>query len=156
MLSFFDVRRAIRVLFSPAERRQPWLLYLTPGVLPVALLQLACGHLVERIQGAVTGFVVDRELSYGVSTLTLVRLGCVIMRTAVTTPLQVIGVRLVIQRNRAAVSLGGDRPAIGSEKLAEREEQALQYVFLPSFIKIDFSPSPPGMEMLISWITVFE
>ncbi|KIK93117.1 hypothetical protein PAXRUDRAFT_829263 [Paxillus rubicundulus Ve08.2h10] len=129
MLPFFDVRRAIPVLFSRPERRQPWLLYLTPGVVPVTLLQLACGHLVAQIQDAVTSLVVDREISYGVSTLTLVRLGCVILRTAMTTPLQVIAVRLAIQRNRSPVSLGKNRLSInGSEKLAERlttEEQVL-------------------------------
>ncbi|KAF8836602.1 hypothetical protein BDN67DRAFT_973930 [Paxillus ammoniavirescens] len=125
MLRFFDVRRALRVLFSPAERRQPWLLYLTPGVLPAKLIHPAWAYLSVKMERAVIRLVEDREFFDGVSTVTLVGLGFVLLRAAVVTPVDVISVRLAIQRNRPAVELEGDSSDVNSEKLLTKEEQVL-------------------------------
>ncbi|KAF9222284.1 hypothetical protein BS17DRAFT_783469, partial [Gyrodon lividus] len=129
VLPFFDVRRAVRVLLSPAERRRPWLLYLTPGVLPVVILELAIASLILHIENSITHLVVDRKLSHGVSTRMLVGLGFVLLRTAVDTPLEVIVVRLAIQRNHPALSLDEEDINISSEEIAEfltTEEQVLE------------------------------
>ncbi|KAF9235983.1 hypothetical protein BU15DRAFT_50653, partial [Melanogaster broomeanus] len=122
LLPFFDVQRAIRVLLSPAERRRPWLLYLTPGVLPIVLLQLACDRLSLPLARAVSRFVAGHGgFAPGVSTRTLIELGCVLLQTAVSTPLEVIAVRLATQRNRPAISFGGEGVDMGTGEETAKE-----------------------------------
>ncbi|KAG1730545.1 mitochondrial carrier [Suillus paluster] len=74
-LPYFNAIYSLRVLLTPTERRKPWILYLTPGLLATQVAHTAY----------VAIFVV-----------------IVLLSRVILTPLEVIAVRLSIQRNCAA------------------------------------------------------
>jgi hypothetical protein len=92
--------QSFRVLLTPTERRRPWILYLTPGLLFAQVLHIS---IVVVGLGPLRRYLVhpiSKEpktlLSVGVYDL-IVALSAIIL-----TPLEVIVTRLAIQRNHAS------------------------------------------------------
>lgn len=96
----------LRILLTPTERRRPWIIYLTPGllaaeILHIALVTLGLGPLRRLL---VPAFSARSEKGYAdISTVKLsIYLIAVVLSTGVLTPLEVIATRLAIQRNHAS------------------------------------------------------
>ncbi|KAH7883416.1 hypothetical protein F5I97DRAFT_1905034 [Phlebopus sp. FC_14] len=127
-LSTFDVGRAIHVLFSHSERRRPWLIYLTPGILPILFFNEAHILFVLPSLGWLASQVSLRPLFYSVSPRDLVHFGIALISTAVITPLQVMMVRLAIQRNHTPIPTP-ENDTVHIEEIAEfssGEDQVLE------------------------------
>lgn len=109
-LPFFGMRRAVRTLFSPAERRRPWLLYLTPGLLlAIALEQAWAIVLTPLFTKLVNGYARDVFLFFGMTTRTLARHSLVLLTATICGPLEVIKVRLAIQHYEPLVVLPAEQ-----------------------------------------------
>jgi len=106
-LPYFGLMKSLRVLLTPTERRRPWIIYMTPGLLASQCLHVAyvtlvlapLHRLLVPISESGAGGVAFPELSP-------VRLSIyfmvVIVSAAVLTPLEVMSTRLAIQRNQAS------------------------------------------------------
>jgi len=106
-LSFFGVRSSLKALFTPYERRRPWVLYMTPGLVIAVVLQMIVqiGFVVVSQWFATSLFEADHERAYIITAM----LGyCVLVLVVVTisVPLQVIATRLSVQRD-----FGGESPS---------------------------------------------
>ena len=97
---------SLRILLTPTERRRPWTIYLTPGLLVTQFL-----HLAYKIVflGLLRRLLLPGLSENGQPTLTDVspiKLGVLVfisvLSTAVLCPLEVIASKLAIQRNHAA------------------------------------------------------
>ncbi|OBZ67067.1 hypothetical protein A0H81_12846 [Grifola frondosa] len=95
-LPYFRPLYSLRILLTPTERRRPWVLYLTPGLLLAESLHIAYTALV------MPGF---RALLLP-STFSPVKFGIYvsieILSTALLCPLEVMATKLAIQRNHSA------------------------------------------------------
>ncbi|KAG6819579.1 hypothetical protein H0H93_010505 [Arthromyces matolae] len=105
-LSYFRLMQSLRVLLTPTERRRPWILYFTPGllaaeVLHIAVVVLGLGPLRRLL---VPELSAKSERTFGdISILKLsIYLIIVALSTFILTPLEVIATRLAIQRNHAS------------------------------------------------------
>ncbi|KAJ7901894.1 mitochondrial carrier domain-containing protein [Mycena olivaceomarginata] len=105
-LPYFGLMKSLRVLLTPTERRQPWILYLTPGLLASQCLHIAYVTLVlaplRRLLVPIieeSGFVAYSELSW---IKISVYFAVVVVSAGILTPLEVISTRLAIQRNQAS------------------------------------------------------
>ncbi|OAX39313.1 mitochondrial carrier [Rhizopogon vinicolor AM-OR11-026] len=106
-LPYFDVIYSLRILLTPAERRRPWILYLTPGFVAaqvahtayVILLLLSIWqlHLPELVNPDIPR---NEEIPLDKFVIALVLL---ILGKVVLPPLKVITTRLSIQRNDTAL-----------------------------------------------------
>ena len=94
---------SLRVLLTPTERRRPWILYLTPGLLAAQVIHI--GYAVSVVGSArrlilpdlpETGIPKAKDFTPLRLTMFLLLL---ILSTAILTPLEVISTRLAIQRN---------------------------------------------------------
>jgi hypothetical protein len=109
LLRWFDVRLALRVLLTPAERRRPWLIYLTPGLFASQIVLATYLSLVLRnfrhllLPGVIPGSIPNSWDTPPLRTFTFVLV--VFASTAILTPLDVISVRLLIQKNYGGVEL---------------------------------------------------
>ncbi|KAF6761209.1 hypothetical protein DFP72DRAFT_987996 [Ephemerocybe angulata] len=103
-LGWFNPVAAIRVLLTPTERRQPWILYLTPGLMAAQILHILV--IVLFLGPARRWLLPSLRGSNGYGEISIVKLGfytiVAILATAILTPLEVITTRLVIQRNHAS------------------------------------------------------
>ncbi|KAJ7924873.1 hypothetical protein B0H13DRAFT_1976484 [Mycena leptocephala] len=105
-LPYFNLMMALRVLMTPTERRRPWMIYFTPGLLLSQCLHVAYVTLIlaplHRLLIPMTagaGGVLYPEFSpVKMSTYFVV----VIVSAAILTPLEVMSTRLAIQRNQAS------------------------------------------------------
>ncbi|KAK7458708.1 hypothetical protein VKT23_009707 [Stygiomarasmius scandens] len=102
---------ALRMLFSPSERRCPWIIYLTPGLFLSIVLQFAMQFIVIRVSFMLGSLVWNNWSQYeahfknpitftlfaltGMLAITLAFLAY----TVLLTPLKVISIRLAQQRN---------------------------------------------------------
>ncbi|KAF9268951.1 mitochondrial carrier [Marasmius fiardii PR-910] len=102
-LPWLNATKSLRVLLTPTERRRPWILYLTPG-----LLTAEVSHIIIVVMGLnplrrlllpSPGKNFFDELSYWKLGTFLTILAS---STAVLTPLEVIATRLAIQRNHSS------------------------------------------------------
>ncbi|KAF9059870.1 hypothetical protein BDP27DRAFT_1340499 [Rhodocollybia butyracea] len=101
-LSFFGVRSSLSALFSPYERRRPWMLYLTPGLLMAFVSQMIIPFgftLINR--WLFTSVLEQHQVAYIIAVISLV-----LVFTTISVPLQIIAIRLSIQRN-----FGGEPPS---------------------------------------------
>ncbi|KAL4073975.1 mitochondrial carrier [Scleroderma citrinum] len=106
-LPWLDAAYSCRILFTPTERRRPWILYLTPGLLAAQVAHIAYVVLVLRsirqlILPELTsnpGFPLWQDIS---SIRLSIFFILALASTAVLTPLEVISIRLAIQRNHAS------------------------------------------------------
>ncbi|KAG5648488.1 hypothetical protein DXG03_003099 [Asterophora parasitica] len=105
-LPYFQLMQNLRILLTPTERSRPWILYLTPGLLPAEVLHIV---IVVLGLGPLRRLLVP-ELSAktesGLGDISIVKLSIylvlVVLSTAILTPLEVIATRLAIQRNHAS------------------------------------------------------
>jgi len=120
-LPYFDPVYSLRILLTPTERRRPWILYLTPG-----LLASQAAHIAYVILGlrAVRQLLLPELAHPGlpskdISMVKLVIFLCLsLASTAILAPLEVIAIRLAIQRNHAAPEFN----SISQEEDGDAEE----------------------------------
>jgi hypothetical protein len=104
-LPYFKPMYSLRILLTPTERRRPWLLYLTPGLLMSEFLSMAYGVLGLRTirHFLLPAYQPGESLPEGYTPL---RLGLYILvallSTIVLCPLEVMATKLAIQRNHAS------------------------------------------------------
>ncbi|KAF9068276.1 mitochondrial carrier domain-containing protein [Rhodocollybia butyracea] len=101
-LSYFGVRSSLRALFTPYERRRPWMLYLTPGLLMAVVSQMIIQFGFTLInQWLFTPVLEQHQVAYIIAVISLV-----LVVTTISVPLQIISTRLSVQRN-----FGGEPPS---------------------------------------------
>lgn len=115
---------SLRILLTPTERRHPWIIYLTPGllaaeVLHIVIVVLALGPLRRLLVPALS-----HKSEETVADISIVKLSIylviVIFSTAFLAPLEVIATRLAIQRNHAA----SEYNSVSQEVEGDAEETA--------------------------------
>ncbi|KAG9316572.1 mitochondrial carrier [Chiua virens] len=116
-LPYFNAAYSLRILLTPTERRRPWILYLTPGLLATQVPLIACG-LFFRIVWPLLRFPSKKGSIVELAIL----LVPVLAGTIVVTPLEVIFIRLAIQRNHAAPEFN----SVSQEEDGDAE-QAVEY-----------------------------
>jgi len=132
-LSYFNLMRALRALLTPTERRRPWILYLTPGLMAaetihICIVVLFLGPLRRLLLPEISDpSLTPRDVSIVKLVIYLVIL-CV--SVLALTPLEVIATRLAIQRNHASaeynsVSQEVDGDADGDAEYAGAEEDVI-------------------------------
>jgi hypothetical protein len=105
-LPYFNVMKGLRVLLTPTERRRPWILYLTPGLMAAELCHIVIIVVflgpMRRIllPRSPKGVIKPSDVSVWKLVLYLILLVASIL---VLAPLEVIATRLAIQRNHASV-----------------------------------------------------
>ncbi|KAF7288693.1 hypothetical protein HMN09_01375300 [Mycena chlorophos] len=105
-LPYFGLMKSLRILLTPTERRRPWIIYLTPGLLAAqflhtAYITLVLGPLHRVLIPMASGpggvlYPDTTALKFGIY------VGIIILSTGLLTPLEVITVRLAIQRNQSS------------------------------------------------------
>ncbi|KAG0707328.1 mitochondrial carrier [Suillus ampliporus] len=105
-LPYLNAIYSLRVLLTPTERQKPWILYLTPGLLAVQVAHIAYVVLGLRSirqlllpELANAGMPRTEEISPVKFTIFLV---IALLSTVILAPLEVIAIRISIQRNHAA------------------------------------------------------
>jgi len=122
-LPYFGPSYSLRILLTPTERRKPWLLYLTPGLLPAQLIAVTYGALGLRTlrHFLLPGYRPGANLP---ESFTPLRFGLyfivVIVSTAILCPLEVIATKLAIQRNHASAEFN----SVLQEEEGDAEETA--------------------------------
>lgn len=123
-LPYFKPRYSLRVLLTPTERRRPWILYLTPGLLASQFLHVAYVILGLRSLRHLLLPVLSQKGIPHKEDFPPVRLALyfvvVLFSTAILTPLEVIATRLAIQRNHATPELN----SVVQEEEGDAEEFA--------------------------------
>lgn len=115
---------SLRILLTPTERRRPWILYLTPGLLAaevfhIAIVVLALGPLRRLLVPALSHK--SKQTLADISFIKLsVYLVIVIFGTAFLAPLEVVATRLAIQRNHAS----SEYNSVSQEVEGDAEETA--------------------------------
>lgn len=101
-LPWFNAVHSCRILLTPTERRRPWIIYLTPGLLAAQVAHISYVVLILR---SIRRLILP-ELATGWRDISPIRLSfffvLALASTAVLTPLEVISIRLAIQRNYAS------------------------------------------------------
>ncbi|KDQ57508.1 hypothetical protein JAAARDRAFT_35220 [Jaapia argillacea MUCL 33604] len=120
-LPYFNALSSLRILLTPTERRRPWMLYLTPGLLATQVTEIAFVVLCLR---PLTKLILPRQPDSPFPEFSPLRWGLyfvlVLVSTAVLTPLQVIATRLAIQRNHASPEFN----SVSQEEEGDSEETA--------------------------------
>jgi len=104
-LSYFDLMTALRVLLTPTERRRPWILYLTPGLMAAELVHIAwvvlfMGPMRKLLLPGFSKPIPDTSDVSGVRLTIYLIIIC--LSVLVLAPLEVIATRLAIQRNHSS------------------------------------------------------
>ncbi|KAH7927145.1 mitochondrial carrier [Leucogyrophana mollusca] len=123
-LPYFNAIYSLRILLTPTERTRPWILYLTPGLLAAQVMHIAYVVLGLRsirqllIPGIASGSITRWE------DVSMVRLSIffviALLSTAILAPLEVVSIRLAIQRNHAVPEFN----SISQEEDGDAEEVA--------------------------------
>ncbi|KAJ7178483.1 hypothetical protein C8R43DRAFT_460756 [Mycena crocata] len=121
-LPYWQPIKSLRVLLTPTERRRPWIIYFTPGLLlaeclHIAYVTLILGPLHRLLVPMPTGTVAYPEISPVKLSIYFV---VVIVSTGILAPLEVIATRLAIQRNHAS----SEYNSVSQEVDGEAEEVA--------------------------------
>jgi hypothetical protein len=117
-LSSFNAIKSLRAILTPTERRKPWTLYLTPGLLAsetlhIVIVVLGLGP-IRRLLIPASFFTLKgfSFLSLGIWVLV------VLATTVILSPLEVMSIRLAIQRNHAS----SDYNSVSQEIEGDAEE----------------------------------
>jgi hypothetical protein len=115
---------SLRILLTPTERRRPWILYLTPGLLAAEVLHIV---IVVMGLGPLRRLLVpplSHKSEQALADISIVKLCIyfviVVLSTAILTPLEVIATRLAIQRNHASAEYN----SVSQEVEGDAEETA--------------------------------
>lgn len=124
-LPWFNVIHSWRILFTPTERRRPWIIYLTPGLLTAQVAHISFVVIVLRSvrQLLLPTFFSETGIPNfgGVSSIRVaLYFALAVASTIVLAPLEVIAVRLAIQRNHAAPEYN----SVSQEEVGDAEETA--------------------------------
>lgn len=165
-LPYFRPIYSLRLLLTPTERARPWILYLTPGLLASEALHvlyvLIVLHTARR-------FLLPSLSSYsprnpdGTSSwelpadFTVIRMGSyaliALASTFVLCPLEVMTIRLSIQRNHAR---GGDGfGTVAQEEEADVDASNTQYAAAEEDVIGYVPPRPFSLEPITDWIDRF-
>jgi len=142
-LGFFDLTKALRILLTPTERKNPWILYLTPGLLAaemlhigVVILILSPFHrlLVSTVAKSIPNFDLTDIPPWKIAIYVVI----VALATVILAPLEVIATRLAIQRNHASSeynSVSQEAEGDGEENVeySGAVEDVIGYVLLHDF-----------------------
>lgn len=118
LLSYFNLKQSLRVLLTPTERRRPWVIYLTPGLLPAQVLHISVVVLgLAPLRRFFLPALADPSLPVSdTSAFSLIIYSCIVVLGAVIlTPLEVISTRLAIQRNHASAEYNSVSQEAGGE-----------------------------------------
>ena len=122
---------SLRILLTPTERRRPWVLYRTPGLLATQVFHIA--YTVVVLNGV-------RSLLLSGGTISPVKFGIYLtiemLSVAFICPLEVMSTKLAIQRNHSAAEYNSveqevEDDAIEAPEYAEysgQEEDVIGYV----------------------------
>jgi len=123
-LSYLKFMPSLRILLTPTERRRPWILYLTPGLLAAEVLHIV---IVVMGLGPLRRLLVpplSHKSEQALADISIVKLCIyfviVVLSTAILTPLEVIATRLAIQRNHASAEYN----SVSQEVEGDAEETA--------------------------------
>ncbi|KAF5354657.1 hypothetical protein D9756_005336 [Leucocoprinus leucothites] len=121
-LGYFDAAKALRTILTPTERKRPWILYLTPGLLAAEILHIAVVILVlSPFHKLLLPAIAKPDLDP--TDISLWKLAIYFLIVALTTvilaPLEVIATRLAIQRNHAS----SEYNSVSQETEGNGEEQ---------------------------------
>jgi len=122
-LSYFNLRRGLRSLLTPTERRRPWILYLTPGLMAAETAHIC---IVVLFLGPLRRWLLPGLSEEGIKpgSISIVKLivylTILCFSILVLTPLEVIATRLAIQRNHAS----SEYNSVSQEVEADAEDNA--------------------------------
>ncbi|KAI9455327.1 mitochondrial carrier [Lactarius psammicola] len=121
-LPYFRPLHSLRVLLTPTERRKPWILYLTPGLLVAELLHITyvvIGLRVLRHLLLPSLSHVDDSVPPDLSPRSLtIYLAISLFSTAILCPLEVISTRLAVQRNHESAEFN----SVAQEEVGDTED----------------------------------
>ncbi|KAK0212557.1 hypothetical protein DFS33DRAFT_1282615 [Desarmillaria ectypa] len=132
-LPYLNAAKSLRILLTPTERRRPWIVFMTPGLLAAEMLHIA---IVVLALGPLRRLLLPSlpESSSSFPDVSPIRLAIylvvVLVATALLTPLEVMATRLAIQRNHASseynsVSQEVDGDAEDAEEFSGAEEDVI-------------------------------
>jgi len=102
-LPWFQPMKSLRILLTPTERRRPWILYFTPGLMAAEVAHTA---IIVLFLGPIRKLLLPGLSKPVPSDISSVRLAIyfiiLCLGVSVLTPLEVIATRLAIQRNHAS------------------------------------------------------
>ncbi|KAL0064255.1 hypothetical protein AAF712_008840 [Marasmius tenuissimus] len=90
-----------KMLLSPIERRQPWKLYLLPGILISHLVQLLVGAFIGQLSGYLTWSLTASQGLEGWMKVVVLRLIFAVIPATFLAPWKIVQARLAVQRTRA-------------------------------------------------------
>ncbi|EKM54401.1 uncharacterized protein PHACADRAFT_258223 [Phanerochaete carnosa HHB-10118-sp] len=127
-LPWFNPVYSLRVLLTPTERRKPWIIYFTPGLLAAQFLHLAYKIIfIGSLRRLLLPSLPSREDNW-IGNISFWKLGIMLavglVSTVILCPLEVIASKLAIQRNHAApeynsVAQEVEDDALNNEEYAE-------------------------------------
>ena len=137
--------KSLRILLTPTERRRPWILYFTPGLMAAEVAHLATIVLflgpIRRLILPGLSKPVPSDVSFGRFAIYFV---IICLGVALLTPLEVIATRLAIQRNHASqeynsVSQEIEGDADETAEYAGAEEDVIGYALSICFYSDEFN-----------------
>lgn len=136
-----DLPKSFRVLLTPTERKKPWILYMTPGLMLTEILHLGLVILLlSPLHRLLLPAVVNPDLDLADISIwkAVVYFIIVAIATIVLAPLEVIATRLAIQRNHASseynsVPQGAENDGEDTVEYSGTDEDVIGCV-LPSFL----------------------
>ncbi|KAI0250369.1 mitochondrial carrier [Lactifluus subvellereus] len=122
-LPYFRPFYSLRILLTPTERRKPWILYLTPGLLSAELLHIlyvviglrALRHILLPSLSQVDDDSQPKDLS---PRSFMVYLAIALFSTSILCPLEVISTRLAVQRNHESAEFN----SVVQEEVGDAED----------------------------------
>ncbi|KAH9009644.1 mitochondrial carrier [Lactarius pseudohatsudake] len=120
-LPYFRPLHSLRVLLTPMERRKPWVLYLTPGLLAAELLHITYAVIGLRIIRHLllpSLSHVDASVPQDFSRSLTSFLAISLFSTAILCPLEVISTRLAVQRNHESAEFN----SVAQEKVGDTKD----------------------------------
>ncbi|KAI0675211.1 mitochondrial carrier [Trametes maxima] len=114
-LSYFSLMHSLRILLTPTERRRPWTLYLTPGLLAAELLQVLYALVVLR---SFRNLLLSNNFTpfkFGIY------VGIEMLSVIITCPLEVMVTKLAIQRNHATAEYNSVEQEVEDDAIEAHE-----------------------------------
>lgn len=106
-LGYFQPMKSLRILLTPTERRKPWILYLTPGLLVTEMLHIAVIVLgVTPLRRVLLPPLEESDNPFAQAGLfkLIIYVLVLVFSTFILAPLEVMTTRLTIQRNHASAA----------------------------------------------------
>jgi hypothetical protein len=145
-LGYFDFATSLRTILTQTERKKPWILYLTPGLLATEMLHISVVILIlSPFHRLLLPAVVNPDLDPTDISLWKAAIYFVIvaLATIVLAPLEVMATRLAIQRNHAlseynSVSQEAEGDGEEAVEFSGTDEDVIGYVCISFHVKVEF------------------